>query len=131
MNGNKKYRVGFGERLRAVRKRAKLGQLELANQLGVSRQSVSGYETERLRPSLGILEKVCDLYEVHPSWLLYGVASSAAGLQAAGSATGITSAPIGGEQLTHSQQSLMKYIQSDKEAAEKLARLLWNKALDL
>ncbi len=122
-----KYSAGMGRRIREVRKRADLGQLDLANELGVTRQSISGYETERLRPSFDVIHRICNLYNVYPWWLLYGVNSPPVNPDTIGA----DSHPAGPLSLSNSQQALIEYIKSNRAAAEKLGAHLWNKALDL
>ena len=116
-----KYTEGFGERMRYLRRKDKLKQNELAEKLNVTRQSISGYETERLFPSLKVVEKMCGLYNVNPWWLLYGI--------------GDTSSESKGifpqEGLTPTQMALIEFIKEDKDAAQQLAKQLWEKALKI
>ena len=129
MKVTSKYTQGIGERIRFVRKRADLDQMEFAERLDVSRQSVSGYETERLMPSGKILELISDQFEINPWWLLYGAGEAEAGYEGTGSGKSMIYPFPKKEELTPVQHSLIEYIKSDKEAAMQLARLLWNKAL--
>ncbi len=69
MQVTSKYTEGLGERIRFIRRNANLGQVEFAKRLEVSRQSISGYETERLMPSGKILESISDQFGVNPWWL--------------------------------------------------------------
>ncbi len=115
--------------MRHVRRSAKLNQEELGEKLGVTRQSISGYETERLVPSTRVIESMCDLYGINPWWLHYGVgrpASSSEGTVTRGSVSHLAA---GGGELTHAQRTLIDYIKSNKDAAENLAEKLWNKVL--
>ena len=124
-----KYTQGIGERIRFVRKRAGLDQFKFAELLDVSRQSVSGYETERLMPSGKIIELISDQYQVNPWWIRYGVGEAEAGFEETASGRKMTLRFPRTEELTPVQHSLIEYIKSNKEAANQLARLLWNKAL--
>lgn len=125
------YAEEIGKRIREVRKRADLGQVELADQLDVTRQSISGYETERLRPSFGVINKICTIYGVYPWWLVYGIHSEPPG--DGDSITGSHGLPgtPGRNELTNSQRVLIEYIKSNRDAATKLGQLLWDKALNL
>ncbi len=57
--------------LRKLRNRLGLKQRELAEQLGVSRNSVTNWETGRALPSLQMLAKIAEALEVHV-WELFG-----------------------------------------------------------
>ena len=129
MRAPSKYTNGLGERIRYVRKQSGMSQGELGDMLHLSRQSISGYETERLYPSTRVLENICEQYNVPPWWLLYGVGSQFA--ESSGASPSETPAYLSSKskQLTHAQLSLIEYIREDKDAAQQLARMLWNKAL--
>lgn len=49
-------------RLRVMRAERGWSQAELADRLGVSRQTVNAVETERYEPSLGLAFKIADLF---------------------------------------------------------------------
>ncbi len=49
----------YGELIRAKRIRLGLNQAELAERVGVSRNTVAGWETNHSRPDLGVLPKLC------------------------------------------------------------------------
>ena len=127
MTVTSKYTEGLGERIRFIRKNANIDQVEFAKQLEVSRQSISGYETERLMPSGKILEAISDQFGINPWWLLYGVGSAETGSEEVTSEK--TMARLLMEELSPAQLSLIEYIKADKEAAKQLARMLWDKVL--
>ncbi len=61
----------FSERLKRLRKERGLTQDDLAEELGVSRSSVSGYETNRAaEPDYRSLVKIADLFQVSTDYLL-------------------------------------------------------------
>ncbi|UCH63478.1 MAG: helix-turn-helix transcriptional regulator [Fidelibacterota bacterium] len=128
MKASSKYTEGFGERMRYLRRKDKLKQNELAEKLNVTRQSISGYETERMIPSTRVIEKMCDLYGINPWWLMYGVGSSSS--EKGEEISLMSSAPYE-EVLTDTQRTLINYIKSDKESAKQLAKLLWDRAVKL
>jgi transcriptional regulator with XRE-family HTH domain len=64
--------VNLSDRLRAARKHARLTQAQLGEELGQSKQSVSGYETGRTEPSREKLQQIAELTEVNKSWLFTG-----------------------------------------------------------
>ena len=54
--------VAWGRRLQRLRKRQGLTQRELANALGVSRNSVNRLENALAAPSVKLLERLADLF---------------------------------------------------------------------
>ena len=65
----------LGERIYHYRTAQSLSQTDLAEQLDVSRQSVSKWETDASVPDLDKLVKLCDLFEVSMDELVRGVAA--------------------------------------------------------
>lgn len=129
MNIETKYTAGMGKRIRGVRHKADIGQTVFAEQLGVTRQSISGYERGRLRPSLKVIDKICELYNVHPWWLVYGIVAPGPLAEIAdGTGPAAAEAEL---QYSNAQQVLIDYIRMNQDAAEKLSQLLWDKALEI
>lgn len=60
----------FGDQICALRKKAGLSQEKLAEKLDVSRQTVSLWETNVLRPKSTTLQTICTYFQVDPSELL-------------------------------------------------------------
>ena len=60
----------LGYRLRELRKENKLSQEKLGKILGVSKVSVSGYESGNRIPSLEILNKILNFFDVSADYLL-------------------------------------------------------------
>ena len=60
----------FGQRLRKARKEKKLTQIELANLLSVSNSSISDWENDKNRPNIELVEFLCGVLEVTPSFLM-------------------------------------------------------------
>ena len=56
--------MSLGQKIYQLRSAQKLSQGDLANQLDVSRQSVSKWETDSATPDLDKLMKMCDIFEV-------------------------------------------------------------------
>ncbi len=129
MKPTSKYTEGFGERMRYLRQKDKLKQDELAEKLNVTRQSISGYETERLFPSIKFVEKMCGLYNVSPWWLLYGVGYPIT--EDIAPKGGIEYPPEREQGLTPTQMALIEFIKEDKDAAQQLAKQLWERALKI
>ncbi len=115
------YTEGMGERIRWIRVTNRLSQAGLGDKLGVSRQSISGYETERLSPSRTVVHRMCKIYNTDPAWVFYGVSE---GL------TGLTQHP-NKDQLTPAQDALIALIMEDSKFARNLQRKLWGEAVAL
>ena len=131
MRATSKFTEGLGERIRHIRKHSGLSQVDLGEKLNVTRQSISGYETERLIPSTRIVEKICEQHAVNPWWLLYGVGTPSSESGDVSSPESLAHLSGAGEQLSNAQLALIEYIKSDKDVAQQLAKQLWDKALKL
>ena len=59
----------FGKRLREVRKSKKITQQELADRLGIKRNTYSDWENGKTEPTFEILVKLADLFDVSLDWL--------------------------------------------------------------
>ena len=64
--------MAFSENLQYIRSQAGITQEQLAEQLEVSRQSVSKWESGSSFPEMDTLLRICDLYEVNLDTLLRG-----------------------------------------------------------
>lgn len=62
----------IGKNIRSARTRKGMTQDALAEQLHVSRQTVSNYETGRSRPDIDMLLSIAEALETDVSVLLYG-----------------------------------------------------------
>ena len=58
------------EKIRRQRTAHGITQVELAHRLGVSKQSVSNWESNNIQPSIELLEKIADLFGVTTDYLL-------------------------------------------------------------
>ena len=65
----------LGERLTCLRKQKNLSQEEVANQLNVSRQTVSKWELDQSLPDFDKIMPICNLYEISSEELLTGIQS--------------------------------------------------------
>ena len=122
------YTQGLGDRIRQVRRGIDLTQDEFGKRLGVTRQSVNGYEKGRLLPPTQMIVKIADLTGHNPGWLLFSLGNPSQGTESQ-MAKGGSLEDLSG--LTETQRYLINHIKGDKNAAEKMARLLWEKALEL
>ena len=64
--------MAFSENLQFLRTRAGVTQEQLAEELGVSRQSVSKWESSASFPEMDTLLHICDMYDVNLDTLLRG-----------------------------------------------------------
>ena len=58
--------------LREIRKKRKINQLKLATDLSISRESISYYENGKREPSLDLLVKLSDYFDVDINYLITG-----------------------------------------------------------
>ena len=62
-----------GDRIQSLRKSKGMSQEELADQVGVSRQAVSKWESEQATPDLDKVVIMSELFEVTTDYLLKGI----------------------------------------------------------
>ena len=60
----------LNERIRELRLAAGFSQVELAEKLGVSKQSVSNWENDNIQPSIDMLVKLSKIFNVSTDYLL-------------------------------------------------------------
>lgn len=60
----------IGERIKTLREIRKMTQVRLALELGVTQETISGYETGRIRPSYDILVKMANCLNTSLDYLL-------------------------------------------------------------
>lgn len=60
----------FGEKLYELRNKAQISQIQLAEDLGVSRQTISKWETGTMFPEIGKLIKISERFNVSTDYLL-------------------------------------------------------------
>ncbi|UCD38316.1 MAG: helix-turn-helix transcriptional regulator [Fidelibacterota bacterium] len=120
----------FGERVRRIRKMAKLTQEEFGQTLSVSRQTVNAYENDRQRPPLDMMEKMCREQGISPRWLLTGLGDPKADIAyaATGEGGGIA-LTISEESLAPEQLALVNFITEDRGRAVRLTRFLMGEGL--
>jgi transcriptional regulator with XRE-family HTH domain len=67
------FSKALGERIRDARKHMLLNQKDLANVVGVTRVTMSRYETGRMCPSADVLARICTGLDVSADWLMFGM----------------------------------------------------------
>lgn len=64
--------MSFSERLTDLRKKSGMTQEQLAEKIGVTRQTVSKWELNQSTPDLNYISQMCDLFEVTSDYLIKG-----------------------------------------------------------
>ena len=72
----------IGEKIKKIRKEKGLTQQELADILGIAKTTVTMYETGNRYPHLGILKKICLIFDISGNYLL-GLTDKAISLKVA------------------------------------------------
>ena len=57
--------------IKQLRKQAGLRQEDMANQLGVTRQTIIAIENDKYNPTLELAMKIADVYKRQPAWSLW------------------------------------------------------------
>lgn len=60
----------LGERIKHVRKDKGLTQKEFAEKLGIARSTLAGYETNQITPSVNIVFKMANIFNIPPNYFL-------------------------------------------------------------
>ena len=60
----------FANRIKYLRQSRELTQVQLAEKLGVKKQSVSNWENDNIMPSIDMLIKLADFFQVSTDYLL-------------------------------------------------------------
>ena len=60
----------FPERMKYLRQTQGLNQVQLADKLGTTKQSISNWENDNIVPSVDMLEKIADFFRVSTDYLL-------------------------------------------------------------
>ena len=62
----------IGERLKELRNKKKITQVDLANKLYVTDKTISSWESNRTEPSLEILVNISEILDCSVGYLIYG-----------------------------------------------------------
>jgi transcriptional regulator with XRE-family HTH domain len=60
----------LGQRLSHLRKKAKMRQVDIANNIGIARTTYAMYEQDKREPDFETLQKIADIFEVSIDYLL-------------------------------------------------------------
>ena len=60
----------FPKQIKYLRQSRALSQVQLADKLGVKKQSISNWENDNIVPSVDMLEKIADFFRVSTDYLL-------------------------------------------------------------
>lgn len=66
------FRTELGGRIRLARIMLGMNQAQLAVELGISRQTLVGYEKGHSEPACGLLAQLCSELAIDADWLLTG-----------------------------------------------------------
>lgn len=83
----------FPERIKYLRQTQGLNQVQLADKLGTTKQSISNWENDNIVPSVDMLEKIADFFRVSTDYLLGREKKPVTGVRLIG-VTGLTSTQI-------------------------------------
>ncbi|MCM1539328.1 MAG: helix-turn-helix domain-containing protein [bacterium] len=65
--------MNIGERIKQIRKEAKLTQKDFAEALGITQANISAIEKNVSNPSLTLVKLICSVYSVNEKWLVEGI----------------------------------------------------------
>lgn len=60
----------FASRIKYLRQSRELNQVQLAERLGVKKQSISNWENDNIMPSIDMLIRIADFFHVSTDYLL-------------------------------------------------------------
>ena len=83
----------FPERIKYLRQTRELNQVQLAEKLGTTKQSISNWENDNIVPSVDMLEKIADFFKVSTDYLLGREEKPMTGIQLL-DVTGLTATQI-------------------------------------
>lgn len=59
-----------GDRIKSLRKANDMTQKEFAELIGVSRSTLAGYETNKIEPSLNVITRMANKFDLSPAYFL-------------------------------------------------------------
>lgn len=59
-----------GERIKTLRKANDMTQKEFSEIIGVSRSTLAGYETDKIEPSLNVISRMANTFDLSPAYFL-------------------------------------------------------------
>ncbi|MED1724754.1 helix-turn-helix transcriptional regulator [Brevibacillus parabrevis] len=62
----------LGERIREIRKKNQMNQIEFSNQIGVSQGTLSELEQNKYNPSLETILAIITVFSINATWFLFG-----------------------------------------------------------
>lgn len=83
----------FADRVKYLRQSRELNQVQFAQKMGITKQSVSNWENDNIMPSVEMLEKIADFFNVTADYLLGREDCHYSGVQCL-DVTGLTPAQI-------------------------------------
>ena len=68
--------MGIGENIKKLRKQHNMEQKDLAKKLNISDKTVSSWERDRTEPKIGMIEKMCEVFDCEKTEIIGGELSS-------------------------------------------------------
>lgn len=62
----------LGSRIQTLRKQKNISQIELGQEIGVSKSQINRYENKEVQPPADILKKLADIFNTSIDFLVYG-----------------------------------------------------------
>lgn len=109
-----------GEHITVLRKRAKLSQEQLANQLNVSASTIGMYEQGRREPSIGTLVELSNIFSVSLDYLITGLEAADRHVQKTAGVLFILQADVPGVSGTIllNEETLRQVMQTLKQCSD-------------
>lgn len=68
--------MSFGQKLKKIRKEKNLNQGQMSELLNMEQSSYSRYETDKTFPSLDVIKRAAEVFDVSVEWLIKGNSTS-------------------------------------------------------
>jgi len=71
--------MSIGQRIKLIRSHAGITRDEFAERIGIHKNTLANYESGERKPDYDVTVKICQVFKVHPLWLLIGEGFQAEG----------------------------------------------------
>lgn len=116
----------LGERIKQLRKQHGLTQTDLANQLDVTKGTVSTWETDSRKPSFETLDELCGMFRVNMDYLM-GRSDDATPRMLSGDEFELLALSAVEEDLTDNALKYARLDQYGRDAVESIIRAEYNR----
>lgn len=62
----------YKDRIKQIRTKLNLSVAKLSKKINIAERTIVSYESEGRTPSLEFLAQLCKIFEISPSWFLFG-----------------------------------------------------------